>query len=65
MTRKPVSPAAKSCGRLIGLSLEIPPAAYVTVTGHAPDWVRIWLAAWLSLWLLLTVIAAGNQQQSS
>lgn len=64
MTRKPVSPAAKSCGRLIGLCLEIPAAAYVTVTGHAPDWARIWLGVWLSIWLLVTVIAAGNQQST-
>ncbi|MHB9857673.1 hypothetical protein [Streptomyces sp. YIM S03343] len=64
MTRRPLSPGAKTCGRLLGLALELPPAAYVMATGHAPDWVRIWLGAWLSMWLLITVIAAGNQQPS-
>ena len=39
-----LSPGEKSCSRLIGLALEIPPAAYIAVTGHAPAWARIWLA---------------------
>lgn len=56
----PKSPEAKSCARLIGLVLEMPPAFYIAITGHAPAWARIWLAVWLSLWLLVTVIAAGN-----
>ena len=57
-----LSPGEKSCSRLIGLALEIPPAAYVAVTGHCAAWARILLAVWLSIWLLVTVIAAGNQQ---
>ena len=57
-----LSPGEKSCSRLIRLAPEIPTAAYIAVTGHAPAWARIWLAVWLSIWLLVTVIAAGNQQ---
>lgn len=52
-------------GRLIGLALEIPPAAYIAVTGHAPTWARVWLAAWLSLWLLFTVITAAAAQKTT
>lgn len=57
---RPLSPGAKSCVRLASVALEMPPAAYIAVTGHAPTWARIWLAVWLTVWLLMTVIAAGT-----
>lgn len=50
--------------RLIGLILEIPPAAYVALTGHVPLWARIWLSVWLSLWLLTVVVQAIWAQTS-
>ncbi len=49
-------------GRLLGLALEIPPAAYIAITGHTPLWARLWLAVWLSLWLLVTVVSAAKAQ---
>jgi hypothetical protein len=47
-------------GTLLGLVTEIPPAAYVLITGHAPTWIRIWFGVWLGLWLLFTVIVATD-----
>ena len=47
-------------GRLLGLALEVPPAAYVVITGEAPGWVRVWLATWLSIWLLSNVITSAT-----
>jgi hypothetical protein len=49
---------ASAGARLLGLALEIPPVAYVTLTGTLPGWARIWMAVWLSLWLLVTVVQA-------
>ena len=46
--------------RLLGLALEIPPAAYIAITGNTPTWARIWLASWLSLWLFVTVVSAAK-----
>jgi hypothetical protein len=43
--------------RLFILLVEIPPAAYVAVTGTVPTWVRVWLAAWLTLWAVVTLVA--------
>lgn len=43
-------------GRLFGLALEVPPAAYMVMTGNAPLWARVWLGAFLSLWLLMTIV---------
>lgn len=51
--------------RFVVLFLEVPPAAYVAVSGHAPMWARLWLALWLSLWLVGTVALAANAQGSS
>lgn len=53
---------AQIFGRLLGLALEMPPAFYIAVTGHAPAWARIWLAVWLSIWALITVISATAKQ---
>jgi hypothetical protein len=47
--------------RLFVLSLEMPPAAYVAVTGTVPLWARVWLGTWLSIWFLGTVVAATRQ----
>lgn len=51
---------ARIAGRLLGLVLQVVPAAYVMLTGQAPWWIRVWLAVWLSLWLLLTVIQSAK-----
>lgn len=53
---------SKSAGTLIGYALEIPPAAYIALSGQVPLWARIWLSVWLSLWLLFTVVTAVNAQ---
>jgi hypothetical protein len=49
-------------GRLLGLALEIPPAAYVALTGSVPLWARIWIGVWLILWLTATVVQATRAQ---
>lgn len=46
-------------GRLLGFALEVPPAAYIVVTGEAPGWIRVWLATWLGIWLLFNVITSA------
>lgn len=51
--------------RLIGLALEVPPAAYIVLTGLVPVWARIWLASWLLLWLLATVVNAAKTEGRS
>jgi len=55
---------SKVVGRLLGLVLEVPPAAYIALTGTVPLWARIWLCVWLSLWLLVTVVGAVKAQVS-
>lgn len=60
-----LTPGQRVVSRLIGLALEVPPAAYVVLTGHAPAWVRIWLGVWLALWLLATVINAAKTEGRS
>lgn len=51
-------------GGLLGLVLQVFPAAYVMVTGQAPWWIRVWLATWLALWLVITVVQAATAQES-
>ncbi|GAA0704613.1 hypothetical protein GCM10010193_69510 [Kitasatospora atroaurantiaca] len=46
--------------RLLAFATEIPPAAYVLITGHAPAWIRIWFGLWLGIWLLSTVATAAD-----
>jgi hypothetical protein len=58
VTTRPQSARSKTIGRLLGLALEIPPAAYIAITGHTPTWARVWLAVWLSFWLLVTVVTS-------
>lgn len=53
---KPASTGA----RLLALATEVPPAAYVVLTGHAPTWIRIWFGFWLAVWLLSTVTIAAT-----
>lgn len=48
--------------RSLSLLLEIPPAAYVAVTGHAPTWIRIWMSAWLIVWLVFIVAQSLRAQ---
>lgn len=55
---------ARTLIHYLGLVLEIPPAAYVAVTGQAPMWVRIWLTVWLSVWLLSTVSLAARARDT-
>lgn len=55
-------PKRNLTGRLIGLAMELPPAAYVALTGEAPAWVRIWFVTWLALWLAITVVVATKAQ---
>lgn len=43
--------------RLTSLAIEIPPTAYVAITGNVPVWVRGWMIGWLSVWLLVMVVA--------
>ena len=62
MTSKPRSTGSKIAGHLIGLSLEMPAAAYIAVTGIVPTWARIWLATWLTIWLLSTVVTAATHR---
>lgn len=50
----------KPAAAVLGALMEIPPTAYVAVTGEAPMWTRIWMGTWLSLWLLLTVANAAR-----
>jgi hypothetical protein len=56
-------PSPSIMGRLIVLAMEIPPATYIAVTGHAPVWARLWLGVFLSTWLLATVVQAAKAQQ--
>lgn len=56
------STASRAVGRLIGLTLEVPPVAYAAITGELPGWARIWMGVWLSLWLAFTVVAAAVTQ---
>lgn len=60
-------PARKSTGykvfiQLVALTLQLPPAAYIAVTGSVPLWARVWLWVWLSIWLLATVVQAVKTQ---
>lgn len=55
---------SKVIARLIGLAMEIPPVAYVALTGQAPTWIRVWLLAWLTLWLVVVTVQAVNAQVS-
>jgi hypothetical protein len=45
--------------RLLATAASVPPVAYVAITGHSPEWVRIWFAVWLGLWLLGTAASAA------
>ena len=58
--RKP-SPGA----RLFALAIEIPPVAYVAITGDVPGWIRGWLIGWLLLWLSVTVALATKAGSAS
>ena len=49
-------------GRVLSLLLQVPPVAYVVLSGTVPGWVRIWLAVWLSVWLIATVVLAAKAQ---
>ncbi|MET8766366.1 hypothetical protein [Streptomyces sp. NPDC004658] len=62
MTSKPRSTGRKIAGHLAALSLEMPPAAWIAVTGTVPAWARIWLASWLTIWLVSTVVTAAARQ---
>jgi hypothetical protein len=45
--------------RFISTAASLPPVAYVAVTGHSPEWVRVWFAAWLGFWFLVTAASAA------
>ena len=55
---------AQVFGRLAGLLMEIPPVAYVALTGRVPDWARVWICAWLVFWLVVTVCTATVAQST-
>ncbi|MCX3059601.1 hypothetical protein [Streptomyces beihaiensis] len=61
------STRAKTAGRLVGFAVEMPPLAYVALTGRAPGWVRAWLVACLAVWLVSVIVTAAvhEAQQSS
>lgn len=64
--REPVAEKKVSVGaRLFALAVEIPPVAYVALTGDVPVWVRTWLIGWLSLWLIVTVVTATKTGSAS
>lgn len=64
--REPVPKKKPSVGaRLFALVVEIPPVAYVALTGDVPVWVRTWLIGWLSLWLIMIVVAATKAGSAS
>lgn len=48
--------------RILIIAMEIPPAAYVAVTGHVPNWIRVWMSVWLIFWTLSTVISSIKAQ---
>lgn len=51
--------------RLTALAIEIPPVAYIAITGEVPVWIRSWLIGWLSVWLtgmVVTAVKAGSAQ---
>lgn len=54
------STSVAAAGAVIGLIAEVIPAAYVVVTGQAPNWVRIWIGVWLATWLVATVVKAAR-----
>lgn len=67
MPRAVPAPVRKSTGykifiQLVALTLQLPPAAYIAITGTVPLWARIWLWVWLSMWLLATVVQAVRAQ---
>jgi hypothetical protein len=45
---------------LFGIVLQVPPGAYIAVTGEVPLWARVWTGLWLSVWLAVTIIVANN-----
>lgn len=45
--------------RITSTAASLPPVAYVALTGHAPQWVRIWFIAWLAPWLVVTIATAA------
>lgn len=55
-------PSSAAVGYILGFVAQIPPMAYITITGTVPTWARIWTAAWLLLWLVGTVAKAGANQ---
>lgn len=64
--REPVPEKKPSVGaRLFALAVEIPPVAYVALTGDVPVWVRTWLIGWLSLWMIVTVVTATKAGSTS
>lgn len=54
----PVKKKPSVGARLTALAVEIPPVAYVAITGEVPVWIRSWLIGWLSVWLTVMVVAA-------
>lgn len=51
--------AKRSSISLLGTIIQMPPMAYVAITGRAPDWIRIWMIAFLGFWLLTLVVLAS------
>lgn len=64
-TAKPVKKKPSVGAQLTALAIEIPPVAYVAITGTVPVWIRSWLIGWLSVWLIVTVVTAINAGSTS
>lgn len=62
---QPPSSGSRPGVKLFTVLLEIPPAAYVVMTGQAPVWARVWMASWLAVWMIATVILAAQNQGTS
>ncbi|MFD4394692.1 hypothetical protein [Kitasatospora sp. NPDC058478] len=62
MSTRPVS---GSTSAVLSVMIQLPPTAYIAITGTAPTWARIWLTAYITAWLLATVAIAGRNKDGA